>query len=43
MAETPAGDPRRRDLEQIYTAAVTSLKLFERLYPSDVEPPLWDG
>jgi signal transduction histidine kinase len=43
IAETPPNDSRRRDLEEIHTAAVTSLKLLERLYPPEVEPSLWDG
>ena len=33
IAEAPAGDPRRRDLEEIYKAAVTALDLLARLYP----------
>ena len=33
VAETPADDPRRRDLEEIYKAAVTALKLLADLYP----------
>ena len=33
LAEAAAGDPRRRDLEEIHKAAVTALDLVERLYP----------
>ena len=33
IAETPAGDPRRRDLEEIHKAAMTALALITRLYP----------
>jgi signal transduction histidine kinase len=33
IAEAPAGDPRRRDLEEIHKAAVTALDLLARLYP----------
>ncbi len=33
IEETPAGDPRRRDLEEIHTAAVTALALIGRMYP----------
>jgi hypothetical protein len=33
IAETPAGDPRRRDLEEIHKAAMTALALIARLYP----------
>jgi signal transduction histidine kinase len=34
IAETPAGDPRRRDLEEIHKAATTALDLLARLYPA---------
>ena len=30
-----AGDPRRRDLEEIHRAAVTALNLLARMYPAD--------
>ena len=30
-----AGDPRRRDLEEIHRAAVTALDLLARMYPAD--------
>jgi hypothetical protein len=33
IAEAPAGDPRRPDLEEIHKAAVTALDLLARLYP----------
>ena len=33
VAEAPAGDPRRRDLEEIHKAAVTALKLLADVYP----------
>jgi len=33
IAETPAGDPRRPDFEEIHKAAVTALELLARLYP----------
>ena len=33
IAEAPAGDPRRCDLEEIHKAAVTALDLLARLYP----------
>ena len=33
LAEAEAGDPRRRDLEEIHKAAVTALDLLTRLYP----------
>jgi len=33
IAESPAGDPRRSDLEEIHKAAVTALDLLVRLYP----------
>jgi signal transduction histidine kinase len=34
IAETPAEDPRRRDLEEIHKAAMTALELLARLYPA---------
>lgn len=33
VAEAAAGDPRRRDLEEIHKAAVTALKLLADVYP----------
>ena len=33
LAEAGAGDPRRRDLEEIHRAAVTALDLLAHLYP----------
>lgn len=33
IAETPAGDSRRRDLEEIHTAAVTALTLLGQIFP----------
>jgi hypothetical protein len=33
IAETPEADPRRRDLAEIHTAAVTALKLLAKIYP----------
>lgn len=37
LAEAAAGDPRRRDLEEIHKAAVTALDLLERLYPAHAD------
>ena len=37
LDEAAAGDPRRRDLEEIHRAAVTALALLERLYPAHVD------
>ena len=34
LAESPPGDPRRRDLEEIHKAAVTALELLVRMYPA---------
>ena len=39
LAEAGAGDPRRRDLEEIHKAAVTALELLERLYPVPIDTP----
>ena len=39
IAETPAGDPRRRDLEEIHKAAMTALDLLARLYPAGGSTP----
>ena len=33
VAESPADDPRRRDLEEIHKAAVTALEMLARVYP----------
>jgi hypothetical protein len=33
IAEAAAGDPRRRDLEEIHKAALTALDLLAHLYP----------
>jgi len=33
LAEAVAGDPRRRDLEEIHKAAVNALDLLGRMYP----------
>jgi signal transduction histidine kinase len=33
LDEAAAGDPRRRDLEEIHKAAVTALDLLAHLYP----------
>jgi len=33
LAEAPPGDRQRRDLEEIYKAAVSALALLDRLYP----------
>ena len=39
VAEAAAGDPRRRDLEEIHKAAVTALKLLADVYPDrECEP-----
>jgi hypothetical protein len=40
LAEAAAGDPRRRDLEEIHKAAVTALDLLARMYPAQVETRL---
>jgi signal transduction histidine kinase len=37
LAEAAAGDPRRRDLEQIHKAAVTALDLLSRVYPAHAD------
>ena len=34
-----AGDPRRRDLEEIHRAAETALNLLARMYPADAATP----
>lgn len=33
IAESPAGDPRRRDLAEIHNAAVAALQLLTVLFP----------
>ena len=39
IAETPATDSRRRDLDEIHKAAVTALKLLADVYPDrETEP-----
>jgi signal transduction histidine kinase len=35
IAETPESDPRRRDVEEIYKAAVTALTLLDQMYPEE--------
>lgn len=35
LAGAPAGDPRRRDLEEIHTAATAACDLLARLSPLD--------
>ncbi|MBI3400971.1 MAG: hypothetical protein HY048_06090 [Acidobacteria bacterium] len=37
LAEAPAGDPRRRDLEEIHTAAKAALDLLARVFPVDAD------
>ena len=37
LAEAAAGDPRRRDLEEIHKAAVNALDLLARMYPAHSE------
>ena len=39
LAETPAGDPRRGDLEEIHKAATAALDLLARLYPDQAHTP----
>ena len=39
LAEAGAGDPRRRDLEEIHKAAVSALDLLARLYPDHAGAP----
>jgi hypothetical protein len=38
IAESAAGDPRRRDLEEIHKAAMTALDLLARMYPPGNTP-----
>lgn len=37
LAEAADGDPRRRDFEEIYKAAVAALDLLEAMYPADAD------
>jgi len=37
LDEAAAGDPRRRDLEEIHKAAVTALDLLARVYPDHAD------
>jgi signal transduction histidine kinase len=37
LAETAAGEPRRRDLEEIHRAAVTALDLLTSVFPTAVD------
>ena len=39
LDEAAAGDPRRRDLEEIHRAAVTALDLLGRVYPDHSDTP----
>ena len=39
LAEAAPGDPRRRDLEEIYKAAVTALDLLEHVFPAPADTP----
>ena len=39
IAETPDGDPRRRDLEEIHKAAMAALDLLARVYPAGASTP----
>jgi signal transduction histidine kinase len=38
LAEAAAGDPRRRDLEEIHKAAVNALDLLARMYHPETGP-----
>ena len=40
LSESPAGDPRRRDLEEIHKAAVNALDLLARVTPATADAPL---
>lgn len=40
LADSPANEVRRGDLEQIRTAATAALDLLARLYPGHDDPPL---
>ena len=39
LAETDVTDPRHRDLQEIYKAAVTALELLDRLFPTAPDTP----
>lgn len=39
LDESVAGDPRRRDFEEIHRAAVAALALLDHLYPAAIETP----
>jgi signal transduction histidine kinase len=39
LADAAEGDVRRRDLEEIYKAAVNALALLDRLYPAAADQP----
>ena len=39
LAEAAAGDPRRRDLEEIHKAAVAALDLLARVFPASSDTP----
>ena len=39
LAEAEPGDPHRRDLEEIYKAAVTALDLLEQVFPAPADTP----
>jgi signal transduction histidine kinase len=39
LGEASAGDPRHRDLQEIYKASVTALALLDRLYPARADMP----
>ena len=43
LAESSPGDRQRRDLEEIYKAAVSALALLDRLYPVAVTEPGTQG
>ena len=40
LAEAEAGDPRRRDLEEIHKDAVAALDLLARVYPAHSDTSL---
>ena len=39
LAGAPAGDPRRRDFEEIHTAAQAALDLLTRVFPANPGTP----
>jgi signal transduction histidine kinase len=39
LAETAVTDPRHRDLQEIYKAAVTALELLDRMLPTAPDTP----